>query len=93
MNNNEVATLKAENARLIALLEQHGIEWRPQEPAATAPRRLESSTLSTSEKVKLFRRLFRGRADVYPLRWESKTTGKSGYVPVIPHLFETLSIA
>jgi hypothetical protein len=28
--------------------------------------------------VALFRRLFRGRTDVYPVRWESKTTGKSG---------------
>jgi hypothetical protein len=27
----------------------------------------------------LFRRLFRGRTDVYPVRWQSKTTGKSGY--------------
>ena len=81
MNNNEVATLKAENARLIALLEQHGIEWRQQDPAATAPRRLKSSRLSTSAKVALFRRLFRGRSDVYPIRWESKTTGKSGYAP------------
>src|ERR1019366_7517804 len=25
--------------------------------------------------------LFRGRTDVYPIRWESKTTGKSGYAP------------
>jgi hypothetical protein len=27
-------------------------------------------------------RLFRGRTDVYPMRWESKKTGKSGYSPV-----------
>ncbi len=27
------------------------------------------------------RRLFRGRTDLYPIRWESKTTGKSGYAP------------
>jgi len=31
--------------------------------------------------VALFRRLFRGRTDVYPIRWESKTSGKSGYTP------------
>jgi hypothetical protein len=35
---------------------------------------------STAEKVTLFRTLFRGRGDAYPLRWES-TKGKSGYVP------------
>jgi hypothetical protein len=33
-----------------------------------------------SEKISLFRELFRGREDVYPNRWESKT-GKSGYSP------------
>jgi hypothetical protein len=31
--------------------------------------------------VALFRRLFRGREDVYPVRWESKTSGKSDYTP------------
>ena len=76
----------AENARLIALLDGHGIEWRlPPKPTspATAPPVLEAepSRLSTAEKVALFRRLFRGRTDVYPIRWESKTTGKSGYAP------------
>ncbi|WP_429354967.1 TOTE conflict system archaeo-eukaryotic primase domain-containing protein [Paraburkholderia sp. 32] len=32
--------------------------------------------------MQLFRRLFRGRTDVYPLRWESRNSGKSGYAPV-----------
>jgi superfamily II DNA or RNA helicase len=83
---NELTALHAENARLIALLEDHGIEWRlPPEPTLTelAPPvpEPEPSRLSTAEKVALFRRLFRGRTDVYPIRWESKTTGKSGYAP------------
>jgi len=77
-----LAAVQAENARLIALLESHGIEWRlsPSQPApgAAAP---EPSRLSTTEKVTLFRRLFRGRTDVYPVRWEGKTSGKSGYAP------------
>ncbi|SMF53775.1 TOTE conflict system archaeo-eukaryotic primase domain-containing protein [Pseudogulbenkiania subflava] len=77
----ELARLQAENARLIALLESHGIDWRlPPRPAPVAPEP-EPSRLSTHEKVALFHRLFRGRADVYPTRWESKTTGKSGYAP------------
>jgi len=71
--------LQAENARLIALLESRGIEWRP--PSASLALASEPSKLSTGEKVTLFRRLFRGRMDVYPIRWESKTTGKSGYAP------------
>jgi hypothetical protein len=33
------------------------------------------------QKVALFRRLFRGRDDIYALRWESRTSGRSGYAP------------
>src|SRR5262245_7967963 len=32
-------------------------------------------------KITLFRSLFRGREDVYPLRFESRRTGRSGYQP------------
>ncbi|NOU99396.1 TOTE conflict system archaeo-eukaryotic primase domain-containing protein [Paenibacillus planticolens] len=35
---------------------------------------------SPKEKIEVFRSLFRGREDVYPNRWQSKT-GKSGYSP------------
>jgi superfamily II DNA or RNA helicase len=82
----QLAALQTENARLIALLDGRGIEWRltpqpiPPEPAPPAPEP-ESSRFSTAEKMSIFRRLFRGRTDVYPIRWESKTTGKSGYAP------------
>ncbi|MFZ5831765.1 MAG: TOTE conflict system archaeo-eukaryotic primase domain-containing protein [Planctomycetota bacterium] len=78
---NDLGALRAENARLISLLESHGIEWRlPPPPVRPAPEP-ELSRLTTGEKVALFRRLFRGRTDVYPVRWESKTTGKTGYSP------------
>jgi hypothetical protein len=76
----QLAALQTENARLIALLNVRGIEWRltpqpiPPEPAPPAPEP-ESSRFSTAEKMSIFRRLFRGRTDVYPIRWESKTTG------------------
>src|SRR6058998_1068184 len=36
---------------------------------------------SSDEKIALFRALFRGREDVYPRRFESRKTGKSGYAP------------
>ena len=36
---------------------------------------------SQSEKIFLFRSLFRGREDVFPKRYESVKTGKSGYQP------------
>jgi len=38
-------------------------------------------TSSPQTKVALFRSLFRGRDDVYPQRFESRKTGKSGYAP------------
>ena len=34
------------------------------------------------EKIMLFRSLFQGREDVYPRRFESRKTGRSGYAPV-----------
>jgi superfamily II DNA or RNA helicase len=33
------------------------------------------------KKIALFRRLFAGRSDVFPIRWENRTTGRSGYAP------------
>lgn len=76
---NEVTYLKS-------LLSSHGIAWEqlPQsvsdriEEQATEPRT--SIQLTSEQKIALFRRLFRGRIDVYPIRWES-STGKSGYTP------------
>lgn len=89
---NLLAALQVENARLIALLEVNGIEWRlPPEPAPSRPipAVLESSKFSTAEKIALFRRLFRGRTDVYPVRWESKATGKTGYAPACVNEWRT----
>ncbi|MDP1896792.1 MAG: hypothetical protein Q8K43_02790 [Sulfurimicrobium sp.] len=79
-----LAALQKENARLRALLEANGIEWRlvPEpEEGPPSPLGLEPSRLSTEDKIALFRRLFRGRTDVYPICWESKSTGKTGYAP------------
>ena len=83
--------LQAENERLVALLESHGIAWRAPAAAASQPALTACvqapapeppvPSLSTAEKLALFRRLFRGRTDVYPVRWEGKTSGKSGYAP------------
>src|SRR5664279_2903384 len=36
---------------------------------------------TATEKIALFRRLFAGRPDVFPVRWENRNTGKSGYAP------------
>lgn len=44
----------------------------------------DSSSLSTDQKISLFRSYFRGREDVYALRWEGKE-GKKGYSPACLH--------
>ena len=89
MPDDSLDALRAESRRLIALLEAHGIQWRL--PPAVVPSVQEPtpSRLSTVEKVALFRRLFRGRTDAYPIRWESKTTGKSGYAPACANEWRT----
>jgi hypothetical protein len=77
-----LAALEAENARLISLLEQQGIAWRlPAAQVLLTNEIKQTRNLSTQEKVAIFRRLFRGRTDVYPLRWESRASGKAGYSP------------
>ncbi len=80
-DSDDLTALRAEIARLIALLEAHGIGWRLPCKPVEPPKVPEPTRLSSEEMVALFRKLFRGRMDVYPLRWESKTTGKSGYAP------------
>ena len=42
--------------------------------SATAPQ-------TPADKVRLFRTLFRGRADVFPVRFVSKKTNRAGYAP------------
>ena len=82
----DIEKLHAENIRLTQLLQNHGIEWRlPVKPEVELELivfvGVEPSPISTAEKIRIFRTLFRGRTDVYPILWESKTTGKSGYAP------------
>jgi hypothetical protein len=35
----------------------------------------------SAEKIALFRRLFAGRPDVFPMRWENRKAGRAGYSP------------
>lgn len=80
----ELLRLREENSRLQALLNQHGIDWqvKPESMSAASEDQDEtpSVNLTPADKVALFRSLFRGRADVYPVRWES-AKGTSGYSP------------
>ncbi|GBE01654.1 type III restriction enzyme, res subunit [bacterium BMS3Abin08] len=68
----ECARLREENRRLRALL---GIpEEKPNKCPSVA------GSFSLEEGVTIFRGLFRGRKDVYPVRWENRK-GRSGYSP------------
>jgi superfamily II DNA or RNA helicase len=50
------------------------------EPSVFADARVTNSSPS-AHKVALFRALFAGRSDVFPVRWENRKTGRSGYSP------------
>jgi hypothetical protein len=83
----ECERLREENARLRKSLALGGRGEEPVEPPAGTNR---TSTLtpasplrsepSVAEKIALFRSLFRGRDDVYAVRWE-RADGESGYAP------------
>jgi len=50
-------------------------------PQSTALPARQDQAFDNRAKVDLFRSLFRGRTDIFPLRWENLKTGKSGYAP------------
>ncbi|MGH8737048.1 MAG: TOTE conflict system archaeo-eukaryotic primase domain-containing protein [Burkholderiales bacterium] len=81
----EISRLRGENARLLALLAERDMQNRETRREhcvdSTESGSLERrAAFSTAEKVGLFRKLFRGRSDVFPVRWES-SSGRSGYAP------------
>ena len=49
-------------------------------PSAKAGNPIDRNS-SIEKKIALFRRLLRGRSDVFPVRWENRTTERSGYAP------------
>ncbi len=52
----------------------------PDTAAETCTRKV-TATADAAQKIQLFRRLFAGREDVFPLRWENHKSGKTGYAP------------
>ncbi len=82
----ESTHLREENARLRRLLAEHGIPIPPAASSNEAPSRaqekLSKPTLTdkASQRIAVFRSLFRGREDVYAVRWE-QTNGRVGYAP------------
>ncbi|MFO7605325.1 MAG: DEAD/DEAH box helicase family protein [Desulfurivibrionaceae bacterium] len=85
----ESELLRKENNALKELLRQAGIalplpDSEPQKLIFTSGRLSVNHESPAEVKIALFRSLFRGRDDVYPLRWESKK-GKGGFSPACRH--------
>ena len=82
-----IQELEKENARLKAILDKNGIEYKYLEPRTCETNQTEVIPVSTCQftlqgKVAIFQNLFQGRDDVFAKRWYSGTTQKSGYQPV-----------
>ncbi|MDR1409815.1 MAG: DEAD/DEAH box helicase family protein [Oscillospiraceae bacterium] len=79
----ELKSLRAENDRLKAELDENSAEVPHTEDTSAPPSPAAINQKSNPvEKVALFMGLFRGRDDVYAKRWFSAKTNKSGYSPV-----------
>jgi hypothetical protein len=83
----EVARLRAENTRLLRLLELTPRQARSPGPAQTAifdaaPGAVDVDS-SPAAKVAFYAALFGARTDVYALRWDNARTGRSGWMPAV----------
>ena len=80
-----LAELDRERLNILAALEQlkkrTAAEVQPTTSSQNTGTIASPAVLSNSEKITLFRSLFRGRDDVFPRRWENSKSGKSGYAP------------
>ena len=77
----ECERLKQENHQLKELLEHYKINpFTTQIPQTTTI----SKDQHITNRLHIFRNLFKGREDVYAVRWESRQ-GKSGYSPACAH--------
>jgi hypothetical protein len=84
----EVRRLLEENARLRSLLIAHSIPIpETAQPTLHLPQTLNAAlevrkpgVATAEQRIALFRSLFRGREDIYAIRWENND-GRSGYMP------------
>ncbi len=77
----QLAALDAERQRLQARLHELEQSCLAPIPAAVTQPSPVTNGSPALDKVALFRRLFAGRTDVFPARWENPKTGRSGYAP------------
>lgn len=83
----EVARLRAENTRLLRLLELTPEQARPAGSSQTAifeaaPGAVHARS-APAAKVAFYARLFAARTDAYAVRWANARSGKSGWMPAV----------
>ena len=83
----ELKRLRAENARLLRLLNLTRREAAPPGPAQTgffeAPPGAVHAGSPPEEKVAFFGALFAARTDIYAVRWDNARTGQKGWLPAV----------
>jgi len=83
----ELARLRAENARLMRMLKLSSRQAAPPDPAQAgffdAPPGPVHHDSPPDTKVAFFRALFAARTDIYATRYENLRTGKKGWVPAV----------
>jgi hypothetical protein len=83
----ELARLRAENARLLKQLELSPRQAAPPGPAQAgffeAPPGLVHHESPNPAKVAFFGTLFAARTDIYAMRYENLRTGKKGWIPAV----------
>ena len=75
----ELGALEKRRRELLAEIRE--IQTHSKSEAVPPPEGSVTVQSSEPEKILLFRELFSGRDDVFPLRFESRKSGRSGYQP------------
>jgi hypothetical protein len=83
----ELEQLRAENARLLRLLDLSPAQARPPGPAQAGFFEANPGPVTVRSapdvKVAFYRALFESRTDVYATRWENGRTGQAGWLPAV----------
>ena len=85
----KLARIDKDREETLARLQELKDRLAVEDSAPIPPKQVPSDSLpfpskipsTHSEKVALFRSLFRGREDVFPRLWEKTKTGRKGYAP------------
>jgi superfamily II DNA or RNA helicase len=83
----QIETLRAENARLLRMLELTPAEARTPGPVQTGMFEAEPGAVHfgspAAAKLAFYTAMFAARADVYAVRWENARSGRSGWMPAV----------